>query len=315
MNVELAKLRRDLMLSIRSFFLESDCLEVELPLMGHAVGTDPYLEFFKTTFNSGNKETPLYFHTSPEFWLKRLLAQGYPDIFYLGPTFRNGEVGEQHLPQFSILEWYRLGYNLERLQEEVWSLIQVVWNECPPHFERLTYREAFIKYLDFDPFQVTEKELKEFSLVNNWCLSENMSLNECLDFLICDQIEPELGFGKGVFLTEYPSDQCALAKTKIDPLGNCVAQRFELYIEGKELCNGYFELTDSIEQRKRFEADLKKRDDLDKEATPIDENFMKALESGLPSSSGVALGVDRLAQLIFNKEDINQVVSFPFEAW
>ncbi len=103
MNVELAKLRRDLMLSIRSFFLESDCLEVELPLMGHAVGTDPDLDFFKTTFNSGNKETPLYFHTSPEFWLKRLLAQGYPDIFYLGPTFRNGEVGEQHLPQFSIL--------------------------------------------------------------------------------------------------------------------------------------------------------------------------------------------------------------------
>ncbi len=312
MKIKWAKFRRDRMQDIRSFFYQRDCLEVEVPLMGRAVGSDPWLDYYHTEHRAGEK---LYFHTSPEFFLKRLLAQGYPDIYYLGPTFRKGEHGSRHQPQFTILEWYRRDQSLEDLLKELLDLIEKI----NPYFKRERLKKKSYAEL-FSPLAVNVFDDTLVDLQNKIREWEGKSPEffdrlEALDYIYATRVEPELVSEEVLIVTDYLPEQAALAQIEVNSEGRQVAKRFELYLNGVEIANAYQELTDAVEQRRRFVDDLEKRHQLGKDIPPIDERFLEALQEGFPSCSGIAVGVDRLLMIISGQKDLKEVISFDFDEW
>ena len=305
--------------SIRDFFVERNVTEVDTPLVRNAPVTDPYLNALKTIVNGEVG----YLQTSPEYGMKILLSEGSGDIYQICKAFRQDEVGRLHKPEFTMLEWYRLGFNDDDLMQEISALCQHVLN-CEPA-DKHSYREIFEKYLGFDPHRHYEEAVGAglcprpfFSdakllpnlrvLVEQHC-GDIQGLDEiddttALQLLFSEVIEPRLGQDRPVLIYDYPSDQAALARLKTDAQGIEVAARFELYYKGIELANGYWELTNAQAQRQRFEADLVKRQAQKISPVPIDEDLMAALEKGLPDCAGVALGVDRLFMLAMAKTKI-----------
>ncbi len=295
---------------IRHFFAARNVLEVETPVLSQAAVSDPYLIPLTTSLNiPGCSSQTYYLHTSPEYPMKRLLAAGSGSIYQLCKVFRNDEVGRLHNPEFSLLEWYRIDFDEHQLMDE----IQALFEELTPHkniapFERLTYREVFSRYLTIDPHTANLEQLNQ--LVGQYVDSE-LLLNDrdgCLDVLISHVIEPQLK--SPTFIYDYPRSMAALAQTHVDATGTEVARRFELYAEGVELANGYFELQNADEQRKRFLDDQLKRKQLGVDALPIDEHLIDALNDGMPSCAGVALGVDRLLMVLLKTQRIDDVLSF-----
>ena len=307
--------RAKIIQDIRLFFIKRGLLEVETPTLSQAGVTDIHLFCFKTLFIgpdlSSSKQTasglPLYLQTSPEFHMKRLLSAGSGSIFQICKAFRNEESGRFHNPEFTLLEWYRVGFDHFLLMDEMDQLLQIVLN-CEAA-RRCSYQEAFIEVLDVDPLTADLKELKEAGskLKLGDVLDNETDKDTILQLLFCMAIEPVIALHRPCFVYNFPASQAALARiSEDDPR---VAERFEVYYKGIELANGFHELSDPQEQLKRFQEDNHQRRLKGLEEMPIDQHFIDSLEN-LPDCAGVALGIDRLIMLATEQTHIDDVLSF-----
>lgn len=309
-SIQQLRHRAKVLNQVRSFFYERDVLEVETPVLARGGSTDPYLDSMMTYCEGGGVAEciPLYLQTSPEFHMKRLLAAGSGAIWQMARSFRNGEASQRHNPEFSMLEWYRPGFELQDLMDEVQALLEAILGvhsvEC------CSYRSLFHRYLGADPFRSDLESLGLLAEEASGIPADSMDRETCCDVLMSHVIEPELGRDKFTFVYQYPAAQAALAKVSRDSEGELVAERFECYFQGIELANGYHELTDAAEQNRRFEADNRQRVSIGKPVVQQDTFLIEALASGLPECSGVALGFDRLVMLASGVNSITDVISF-----
>ncbi len=302
--------RARILQQIRAFFAERGVLEVETPTLSAAALTDPAIDSLHTCYIGPGHANGLnlYLHTSPEFPMKRLLAAGSGPIYQIARVFRQGEAGRRHNPEFTLLEWYRPDFNHHALMDEVEELVASILR-LKGKAERLSYCDAFLQFAGIDPLQASITELREAALrlgTGGFDAGEDRDL--WLDLILSHSVEPHLGNNGLCFLTDYPASQAALAR--LSPDNPAVAERFELYYKGVELANGFHELGDSAEQRKRFESELAERAALGREPYPVDERLLAALESGFPDCAGVALGVDRLVMLAVGADSLDEVIAF-----
>ncbi|MGM0614700.1 MAG: EF-P lysine aminoacylase EpmA [Pseudomonadota bacterium] len=311
-DLDTLRARAALLAEVRAFFAEREVLEVETPVLGQGGSTDVYLRSLATLARTDKGRRWLWLQTSPEFHMKRLLAAGSGPIFQLARSFRDGEVGSRHNIEFCMLEWYRPGFTLEQLIEETATLVRRLMGQVLP-VRYYRYRELFHTYLALDPFTARLSSLRELAEQHAGMPPATMAAEPrevCLDMLMSARIEPYLGDQELAVVVDYPASQAALAKRHQDARGDWVASRFELYLNGVELANGYDELTDADEQRQRFEADNAQRQALGLEEVDIDERLLQALAHGLPEGAGVALGMDRLIQQALGKPRLADVISF-----
>jgi lysyl-tRNA synthetase class 2 len=309
-SIEVLKQRALILQKIRHFFAVRDVLEVDTPSLSHATVTDEHLHSFTTQFNHpfAPKACTLYLQTSPEFAMKRLLSAGSGAIYQICKSFRNEETGRFHNPEFTMLEWYRPGFDHLQLMLEIDELMQTVLG-CETA-ERVTYQDIFKQHLSCDPLTATLADIKVLAKQFGY---EELAANEnnkdtLLMLLFSQHVEPKIGQKRPCFVVNFPASQAALAK--ISPTNPLVAERFELYFRGIELANGFHELTNGPEQRRRFEEDNVKRQINAQDVMPIDENFIAAINFGLPDCAGVALGIDRLLMLALSCSRIEQVIAF-----
>lgn len=318
---ENAKKRATILQKIRLFFAERNVLEVETPALSQGTVTDVYIDAFSCRYNflsnsSSEHSASLFLQTSPEFHMKRLLASGYGCIFQISKAFRHEEAGHIHNPEFTMLEWYRLGFDHFDLMKEVADLLKTILLCAEPR--QITYQELFIKEVNLDPLTSSRVELlaliKKYEMLSDWLVTDSkndIDNDILLQFIFSEIIESSIGIDAPCFVYNFPKTQASLAKLSLkDPR---VAERFECYYQGIELVNGFHELTDDKIQTQRFQEDNAKRLVKGLTTKPIDERFITALSHGLPQCSGVALGVDRLVMLALKAEHIDQVISFPIE--
>ena len=251
--------------------------------------------------------------TSPEFHMKRLLAANFGDIFQITKSFRKDEFGGHHNNEFSMVEWYRVGMPQEKLMDEVEDLVsEIIGTKL--NARRTRWIDAFKNYAGVDPFCEKLSDFADACTARDVPVpvgSETLTREEWWDYMMVFLVEPALASNGPEFILDYPPSQAALAQTYTDSEGRMWARRFELFVNQVELCNGYTELTDAVEQRRRFNADLDIRRSMEKPLPPLDERFLAALESGMPACSGVALGLDRLFMLALGKNEIADVILFP----
>ncbi|WP_227716214.1 EF-P lysine aminoacylase EpmA [Marinobacter denitrificans] len=295
---------------VRGFFAQRGVMEVETPVLGRYGVTDINIDSVPASpvpvaagFSNG------WLQTSPEYHMKRLLAAGAGPIYQVARVFRDGEFGRRHNPEFSLLEWYRPGFTDSDLMAEVSELV-CGWLGCDAP-ATMRYRDVFLRFAGIDPFLASDSELS--ALCEQWMEPsrlQSLSRDDCLDLLMSCQVEPALAEIGPVFVTGYPESQAALARVS-EQDGFRQAHRFELYVQGVELCNGYWELTDKEEQQWRFAADNQARRSAGKPEMPVDEAFLAALDAGVPDCSGVALGLDRLLMLKLGLDDLAGVIAFP----
>jgi lysyl-tRNA synthetase class 2 len=304
-RLDTLKRRAELLAAMRRFFHERGVLEIEAPILSGAATPAPYLESFRTRFAGPGGARDVYLHTSPEFPLKRLLAAGSGPVYSLGKVFRQGEAGRLHNPEFTMLEWYRPGLDYHGLMDEVEALVRTLIPRLPRAI-RVTYRDLFERHLGLDPHGAGIERLRNAAGEGGPEMGEDR--DGWLDLLMSHRIEPCLDPAVPVFVYDYPASQAALARVRAgDPP---VAERFELYCGGMELANGFHELQDAAEQRRRFEAERSARRKAGMVEVPLDEPFLTALEQGLPDCAGVALGVDRLVMLATGASSIGEVLAF-----
>lgn len=303
---EILRARAALLASIRNFFASRNILEVETPLLCSRGVTDPALEPLIVPVGDALAD-PRYLQTSPEYAMKRLLAADSGPIYQICKAFRDGEVGGRHNPEFSMLEWYQPGFDHHRLMAEVADLVC----HClgPQSVQYLSYRALFEKYLNIDPLTASVSELESLARGEIEVSFSSCDRDVWLDLMMSHLLEPRLAECDLCFVYDYPASQAALSRIVLQD-GVEVGQRFELYVRGFELANGYCELTDQEEQRQRFVADNLRRKTLGQAQRALDENLLAALEHGLGACSGVALGVDRLLMLACEKSDIRDVLAF-----
>ncbi|MDD1781507.1 elongation factor P--(R)-beta-lysine ligase [Enterovibrio sp. ZSDZ35] len=310
-DIETLKQRARLTGAIRQFFAERDVLEVDTPSMSQATVTDIHLHTFNTAFvGPGFADgIPLYMMTSPEFHMKRLLAAGSGAIYQINKAFRNEEAGRNHNPEFTMLEWYRPGFDHHALMDEMDALLQMVLGVNSS--ERMTYQEAFIKVLGVCPLEGSMDELKVAAapLGLSDIADPEEDRDTLLQLLFSVGVEAEIGRDVPAFVYNFPASQAALARVCEDD--KRVAARFEVYFKGIELANGFYELDNADEQLARFEEDNRKREKMGLKAQPIDHHLIEAIRHGLPDCAGVALGIDRLIMLALGKTHIDEVIAFP----
>ncbi|GLR63410.1 EF-P lysine aminoacylase EpmA [Marinospirillum insulare] len=314
MQLAILKKRAELLSATRHFFNSRGVLEVNTPVLAPAGSTDPLLDSFVTQLEGGSTPSQLlYLQTSPEFYMKRLLAEGSGAIYQLGPCFRNGELSQRHNPEFLMLEWYRPDWKLSELEAECCALFDELLGVAS--YQRRTYREAFIEFVGLDPFKTSLAELRRTCVAVSGIDAEQLDRDGCLDLLLSHKLEPALKNLGRVILYEFPASQAALAQIHQDAYGNPVASRFELYINGLELANAYQELTSASEQATRFEADNAQRHALGKPQVTADAKLVAALEKGLPDCSGIAVGFDRLVMLACDAASLDEVQTFSAYRW
>jgi|AntRauTorckE6833_2_1112554.scaffolds.fasta_scaffold11931_3 lysyl-tRNA synthetase class 2 len=300
--------RARLLAAARHFFSRRGVLEVNTPVLGTAGATDPWLDSFTTQLEGQTQLQTLYLQTSPEFFMKRLLAAGSGPIYQLGPCFRNGEISWRHNPEFWMLEWYRPEWTLTELQRETCELVDELLGAAD--YQQLTYKQAFLEIVGLHPFAASLEELRDASHACSGIDAEPLDRDGCLDLLISHQVEPALKEKGRVFLTDFPASQAALAEVAQDEEGYSVARRFELYIQGIEVANAYQELTSAEEQARRFAEDNRQRQTLGRPEVAVDQNLLAALQAGMPACSGIALGFDRLVMLACGANNLDEVQAF-----
>ena len=316
-SIEMLKTRARLLSKLRAFFAEKNIIEVQTPVLSQAGNTDPSIETFVTQQHDSTKSIaqPSFLNTSPEFAMKRLLASGCGSIYQITPAFRQEEQGSKHNSEFTLLEWYRIDLDHHALMGEVNSLIRYVAEEflSLERSQFFSYQDAMIKFASVDPFTANIEELKEVVIkagIDAVGMDE-VSFDTWLDLLMSHVVEKNLPLNCPVFIYDYPASQAALAKIKKG--SPPVAERFELYINGMELANGFHELSDAEEQAERFQKDQSQRKKLGLSGIPADYNLIDALKYGLPDCAGVAVGVDRLLMVLSGSKHINEVLTFPFD--
>jgi len=309
--------RSNLLKQVRAFFYARSVIEVDTPILSQAATPDVHLPSLNTQVQvPGNSEKQTYYlHTSPEYPMKRLLCEGSGDIFYMGKVFRDGDLSPRHQIEFTMLEWYRIGFSMQDLIDEVIELIQAVI-EQPMRIDKLSYQQAFAKYAQIDNvFSASVEDYQACLTQNNipQIVGVDMEDKDLWEQLVLTEvIEPLLGKDGLSVLYHFPAKDAALAQISAE--NPQVAERFEVYVKGVELANGYHELADSALYRQRFEASLKQREQLGLTQVPLDENLLATLSTKtLPDCSGVALGIDRLFALQQNFENIQQGICFGIE--
>ncbi len=321
------EMRARLTAATRAFFAARDFLEVETPALQVSPGLEPHLMAFATELVSADQQSrrPLYLHTSPEFAMKKLLAAGLPRIFQLAHVFRNGERASTHHPEFTMLEWYRPGDYAGVIEDTTQMMVhlsaiagggRVNWRgigcDLAAVPEIVTVQAAFARHaggIDLLSTAGDVRALAEQARRIGVRVGEGDRWDDLALRILAERIEPSLGAGRPAFLTEYPAEMASLARLK--PGDPDVAERVELYVCGLELANGFGELTDADEQRRRFTADMDLKERLYGVRYPLDEGFLSALAHGLPQCAGMALGFDRLVMLLTGAEDIEDVLWAP----
>ena len=310
--------RAKIISGIRGFFDEKGFVEVETPLMVPQPGMEPHLEAFQTVYELRQ----FYLHTSPEYAMKRLLAAGFERIYQICKVFRHEPVGRMHAPEFTMLEWYRAyadytdimvdtEYLIVELATDLYGEPVVRTDQCAvdltPPWERLSVREAMLRYagITADPYLETADFIRQ---AGHETVDRDDPPDVAFFKVFLDRVEPHLGVQKPAILYDYPAPMAALAKRKSNAPD--LAERFEVYIAGVELCNAFTELNDPDEQRQRLEEEAAQRVREGNPAYPIDERFLAALEYGMPPSGGIALGVDRLVMLLTGASSISEVMAF-----
>lgn len=299
--------RASMFKAAREFFDQRAIIEVDCPILSAHAAIDAHIDLIYALYQGQEKN---YLHSSPEYGMKRLLAEGIGDIYQLSHVFRDGEWSHKHNPEFTMAEWYRLDFNLEQMIEETIQFIRLFLGDLS--YRIVNYREVFLQKTGIDYIKADEQEL--FSYIQNHNIPFYSSIlkegkDALLNLILGSQVEPQLGHGELCVLAYYPASQAALARKRWHGTEQ-VAERFEVYYQGVELANGYHELTDAHEQRCRFHEANALRLSLRKERLPIDENFLKALEKGLPDCCGVAVGFDRLMMLRQGQKDIANVLAW-----
>lgn len=305
-NFAILEMRARMLRAAREYFTATRTLEVETPALSRAAVTDPHLASIAAQV-SGHT---YYLHTSPEYAMKRLLAAGSGDLWQIARVFRDGESGRHHNPEFTLIEWYRRGLDHHQLMDDVERLLAAM---LPPdrlceRGERLAYREAVQLYAGVDalddPATLLIAALRSANIDVPVGLENDR--DAVLDLLMSTVVGPQLGRARLTFIYDYPASQAALARIR-----GPVASRFEAYLDGIELANGFHELGDASEQRRRFQQDLQTRQARGLPSPPLDENFLAALEHGLPDCAGVALGFDRVVMCAVGARHIDEVLAFP----
>ena len=311
---DVLRLRAQVLADIRYFFSERAVLEVETPLLGHGSGTDPQLDFFTTEFSFPPSRDTLFLQTSPEFAMKRLLASGSGCIYQICKAFRNGESGRFHNPEFTMLEWYRVGFTLPELMNEISELLTILFKgrkdlNSP---QRFSYQDIFLRDTGLNPLIFSYPDYCDYAL----SVGTPEAVGLCgydhglwLDFIFSHHIQPSLGQNAICMIYGYPACQSSLARINQD--NSEITDRVEVFINGVELGNGYYELTDVQEQCARFDQEIAYRQDKKRPSAVKDEYLLAALEEGLPECSGMAIGLDRLLMLLASSETINNVLNFP----
>ena len=301
--------RAGMLAAIRRFFEARGVLEVSTPVLIASGLADPHIESFPVPLPGGDSH---YLQTSPEYAMKRLLAAGSGDIYQVCPAFRAGERGRRHNPEFTLLEWYRLGFDHHRLMDEVEALANRLLDVDRPA-RRLSYRDAFVQALGLDPLTATGADLARVARRSGpapGTLAADQR-DAWLDWLMSQVVAGGFDRDRLTLVYDYPASQCALAR--IQPGDPPTAARFELYWGDLELANGYHELSDSAEQAERFARERDRRRALGEVAAPSDPRLLAALAAGLPDCAGVAMGLDRLLMLLTGSDRIDSVLAFPWE--
>jgi lysyl-tRNA synthetase class 2 len=312
-SFETLRLRARLNAAIRSFFAQRDVLEVETPVLSRAGNTDPHIASFALEFSGRTDGAPRtrWLRTSPEYPLKRLLAAGLGDCYELGRVFRDGEAGGRHNPEFTMLEWYRTGWDHRQLICETAELANTALALVgrAARLTQLSYHDLYRQRLGIDPETASEEQLRT-ALGDVVIDPEGLTRDDWLDLLMTHRLQPSFPADQLLGLYDYPASQCALARIRDGQPP--VAERFELYLGPLELANGYHELADTTEQGARFDRDLQRRSERGAALPPRDEHLLAALGSGLPACAGVALGVDRLMMAMLGTARIADVLAFDF---
>ncbi|MCH2178992.1 MAG: EF-P lysine aminoacylase EpmA [Mariniblastus sp.] len=321
-DIETLRRRAGLISNLRRFFEDRGFFEVDTPVLSGDIVIDRYLEPIsvprkavvatQSTSRIGQSEEFLWMQTSPEFAMKRLVAAGADAIYQIAHAYRSGESGRLHNPEFTMLEWYRTGDTLESAMQRLGELATTMLGR--DEFHCLTYRQIFQDHAGVDPLQAELAQLQQAAHQNGFQI-EGISAEDDIDFwrnlLLTHVVEPKLGFGNPVIIYDWPASQSALAQVREEQPP--VAERFELYVDGVELANGYHELCDPIELRRRNKQINQLREQDGHPPLPVESRLLNAMESGLPPSCGVALGVDRLVMLALGKSSLREVIAFPID--
>jgi len=304
--------RAQLYQTIRSFFAEKGVLEVDTPVLSAAASCDVNLDSFSTELaNDAQNSQKLYLQTSPEFAMKRLLAAGSGCIYQIAKSFRQGESGRFHNPEFTLLEWYRVGFTVQDLIAEMIELLMPCFSQNMA-FQTISYARLYVQITTIDPHHTTVEQLMDYASAQGNPEAVEIcgdSLSNGLDYVFSQYIQPRLKKNVVYFVTDYPACMAMLAKISDDT--PATAKRFEVYFNNVELANGYEELIDAKQQKARFNEELAERKKQGLTEVPMDHNLLSALASGMPECSGVALGLDRLLMLMAEAQSIDEVLTFP----
>lgn len=318
------KARQGVIRALRAFFDGQGFDEVDTPVLQACPVMDAHIRAFATDLRGldGKVARRMYLHTSPEFAMKKLLVAGMENIYQICPVFRNAEGSPRHSPEFTILEWYRAGADYTDIMKDCEGLLRAVATllgvskfkhknlECDPFepFDRISVEQAFKKFADIDLSELLEDTSGLRKAVSSLGLhtAPDDSWDDLFFRVMDAKIEPNLGMDRPAILYDYPVCMASLARRKVGD--DRYAERFELYVCGIELANAFSELTDVAEQKTRFQSEMNLKEKLYGERYPVDDDFIKALEHGLPESAGIALGVERLVMLVAGAEDIEQVL-------
>lgn len=307
-NISLLQDRAAMLAKARAFFAERNVLEVDCCALAPCPTIDSNIDVIPAEvapFQIG------YLHTSPEYAMKRLLSQGIGDIFYLGHVFRQGEIGKIHNPEFTMAEWYRVGFTFDQMIEETCAFIQLFLGNKMA-VTKISYAEAFEKYVDVNYRTANVTELLKAATKLKLTPDPTWSRETLIHFLLTYAIEPALGKNELTIMTHYPPEQAALACV-VEKNGERVAERFEAYYQGVELCNGYHELADSSELRRRFREENAARVKEGKPSYALDEDFLASLGTHFPDCCGVSVGIDRLLFLRHKVKSLAEILPFAWQ--